>query len=241
MRTIPRGYLQALTRAISSLSVNAQAVAVQTLNKLISSGNYASPVELVEDLINAIEPLLQSATGSSASVTANAYDLLRMAAIDEPLGAEPFADHDFASSRDALYSIATAHPKFQAFASELVRRIDYEVKRASGVTMTSNGLQDRRKPRFARVPQGPTTCPFCIMLASRGFDYVSEKSAGALNKFHANCDCKVVPQWGGESYEGYDPDEYLDQYAKLMDEGKLNSEQLNRASQKARERRRLGK
>lgn len=104
--------------------------------------------------------------------------------------------------------------------------------------MFANGFDDPKKPRFARVPTGAETCPFCVMLASQGFVYHSAKSAGKLDHYHAHCSCRIVPQFGGESYEGYDPDEYLDRYSKLLDEGKLDPEALNRASARAKERRR---
>lgn len=51
--------------------------------------------------------------------------------------------------------------------------------------------------RWARVPQGEETCDFCLMLASRGFVYVSEASAqGYEGHVHRGCDCIVVPGVG---------------------------------------------
>ncbi len=43
------------------------------------------------------------------------------------------------------------------------------------------------------------------MLASRGAVYLSKENAGAVSHYHANCNCKVVPDWG-DGIEGYDPD-----------------------------------
>ncbi len=62
-----------------------------------------------------------------------------------------------------------------------------------------------QRPRYARVPSGAETCRFCIMLASRGAVYLSKENAGAVGHYHANCDCKVVPDWG-DGIEGYDPE-----------------------------------
>ena len=74
----------------------------------------------------------------------------------------------------------------------------------------------RNKPqsgvRFARVPSGGETCPFCIMLASRGAVYYSEQTAGADGHYHANCRCRIVPSWGLAEIEGYDPDLYYDMW-----------------------------
>lgn len=50
--------------------------------------------------------------------------------------------------------------------------------------------------RYARVPCGTETCDFCLMLASRGFVYLSEESAEGTNHVHRGCDCVVVPGVG---------------------------------------------
>lgn len=66
--------------------------------------------------------------------------------------------------------------------------------------------------RYARIPTGPDTCDWCLMLASRGFVYYTEADARAGN--HQSCDCVCCPGRGGNSFndatqvEGYDPDEY---------------------------------
>ena len=66
--------------------------------------------------------------------------------------------------------------------------------------------------RYARIPTGPDTCPWCLMLASRGFVYYTEHDAMA--GCHRHCDCVAVPGRGGYSFndatqvEGYDPDAY---------------------------------
>ena len=90
-------------------------------------------------------------------------------------------------------------------------------------TVRRNVGQDRSRPRFARVPTGVTTCPFCEMLASRGFVYHSEASAGALGaaseSFHDSCDCQVVPEWDADRahIEGYDPDAMYDRYEQARE------------------------
>lgn len=111
-------------------------------------------------------------------------------------------------------------------------RLDHEVRSASGRCISYNVGRDAGRPRFARVPQGPTTCDFCLMLASRGPVYYTEESAGAFTKYHAHCDCLVLPFWntyavrtkagglirrsGTTIYEGYDPDYYYDVYQGMQ-------------------------
>lgn len=77
--------------------------------------------------------------------------------------------------------------------------------------------------RFARIPVGKT-CAFCLMLASRGFDYVSRASAGEFRKFHPDCDCRIAVE--GEDVGDYDPDALYDIYLDARgqaDSGKTKS------------------
>ena len=61
--------------------------------------------------------------------------------------------------------------------------------------MTMFNMARRDATGYARVPQGGTTCPFCLMLCSRGAVYWSRDSAGEpdAHKFHTRCDCAIVP------------------------------------------------
>lgn len=72
--------------------------------------------------------------------------------------------------------------------------------------------------RYARVPTGGYTCEWCTMLASRGFVYRSEDTAGGdrfhggeLDRFHSFCDCEIVAS-DDDTVEGYDPSVYEDEY-----------------------------
>ena len=78
---------------------------------------------------------------------------------------------------------------------------------------------DPLRPRFARVEGGGSSCAFCLMLISRGPVYHSADSAGAaeiiddftgdetvlnglMNRWHPNCDCRVVPVFDEKSWPG---------------------------------------
>ena len=76
---------------------------------------------------------------------------------------------------------------------------------------------DPSKPRWARVPVGET-CEFCVMLASRGFVYLTRETASLGGGFHnGRCDCNVVPSWGERHIAGYDPDALYRQYKSCAD------------------------
>lgn len=235
---IPEAYLRTVSDAINRLSSNAQAVALARLTRIIEGSDTDNPFDLVDQISDELEPLFQALAESSASISASSYDLIRMASLGEGLGAIPYADRDKEWTREALYGIAKDHSdNMNAFVGGILQRMDYEAKRAAGSTQFKNGNRDPEKPRFARVPTGSETCPFCIMLASRGFVYWSEDRAGKLDHYHANCDCRVVPSFGGETYEGYDPDAYFEEYERLIDEGKLDPEALARSAANAKRRR----
>lgn len=69
--------------------------------------------------------------------------------------------------------------------------------------------------QVAWVPHGDT-CPFCLMLASRG--WMNQTNDGAENHaehIHANCDCTYAVRFDNHSgVAGYDPDEYYDMFQK---------------------------
>lgn len=103
--------------------------------------------------------------------------------------------------------------------------VDRLVKRAGADTMLQNAKRDG--VQFAWVPSGDT-CPFCMMLASRGWQYISAKSLknGHAEHIHAHCDCQYAVRFDARTtIEGYDPDKYLQMYENA--EGNTWQEKLN--------------
>lgn len=121
-------------------------------------------------------------------------------------GSVGYATADVASDPKALTKLLGA----------LQRHISYSTRE----TIRRNVAGDPARPRYARVPTGARTCAFCEMLASRGFVYASEASAGDRARdgfgddFHDDCDCQVVPEFDAERHhiEGYDPDAMYERY-----------------------------
>lgn len=93
----------------------------------------------------------------------------------------------------------------QRFKDEVVDVTRYFIRRAAQDSMIENC--GKANVRYARVPSGLETCSFCFMLASRGFVYVSEESAGKRHQFHNHCTCTIVPGAEGRTkIDGYDPE-----------------------------------
>lgn len=81
-------------------------------------------------------------------------------------------------------------------------------------TIVRNAARDEGSGvRYARVTRGASCCPFCIMLASRGAVYHSQKSAGEFREFHRGYRCKVVQGFEADPMatlvEGHDPTDEL--------------------------------
>lgn len=157
-------------------------------------------------------PLLVERYGDmAAAYAADWYDAQRADAPDgfraqvypgKPLAAVA-ARTDSASSH-------LLHDRPDLALAALLDALDRYVKQPARSTILENGLADPKRPRFARVPRGATTCDFCLMLASRGAVYLTRQSAGELNRWHGQCDCQIVP--ADALPEGYDPDALLEQW-----------------------------
>lgn len=86
------------------------------------------------------------------------------------------------------------------------------VKRAGADTTLKNAVRDGAE--WAWVPHGDT-CPFCITLASNGWQKASSKvlKGGHAQHIHANCDCEFAIRFDhNTTVAGYDPEKYLAQY-----------------------------
>lgn len=86
------------------------------------------------------------------------------------------------------------------------------VKRTGQDTLLNNAMRDSAE--FAWIPAGDT-CAFCIMLASRGWQYISKDALknGHAEHIHSNCDCTYMVRHSHDmNIRGYDPDKYLAQY-----------------------------
>lgn len=100
--------------------------------------------------------------------------------------------------------------------SRVGKLTDRLVKARGRQTIEENVRLDPAQARYARVPTGPSTCAFCLMVASRGAVYASEQTAGG--NYHDHCDCVPTPVWGDidlarlKRDNDYDPDSLAAKY-----------------------------
>lgn len=86
------------------------------------------------------------------------------------------------------------------------------VKMAGADTTLYNAMRDGAQ--FAWIPVGDT-CAFCIALASRGWQYMSQKAlkGGHAEHIHAHCDCAYAIRFSDDDdVAGYNPDRYEAMY-----------------------------
>lgn len=90
------------------------------------------------------------------------------------------------------------------FLQRMSQDVYTEVYHHANRTTKHNAIKN--KLRYARVPMG-NACAFCLMLATRGFDYYTRTSAGEdKGHYHIHCHCKIVAGTKNTKVAGYDPD-----------------------------------
>ena len=142
----------------------------------------------------------------SAELACQMYDALAEASKANLPAAEPAATAEYGEVARMVNATKRQNP---ANLPNGVRRL---VKRAGADTTLHNAIRDGAE--WAWVPHGDT-CPFCIMLASNGWQKASAKllKGGHAEHIHANCDCEFAVRFDGSTtVAGYDPEKYLKQY-----------------------------
>lgn len=216
---IPRAAVDFLTEEINGISADAQARVLMVLQSIRwTPENIAECRELV---LQALATVMPTYTDMAAQASADFYDAARELALGERLGAVSISGYDPRKTEGAVRGFVrfVLRDDVQTFNDQVLQRIDYEMKRSAGESMFANGRRDPRRPKFARVPTGAETCDFCLMLASRGFVYTSEATAGAteLDHYHSGDDCRVICQWDGGGVEGYDTQAIYDRWQDAID------------------------
>lgn len=225
MATIPRRVLEYVSRQVNALSADAQARVLRVLESI--EWTPENIAECREIIIQALGAIMPTYTDAAAQAGADLYDAVRKAAVGEAMGATAISGYEPDATEGAVRAfvqdIVDGKPVEQ-FNRQVLERVDRDIRVAENVSVAENTALDPLEPRYARVPTGPETCEWCMMLASRGFDYRSEKSAmgnyrkksrtGAASHGHPGCDCRIVQGYSGMEVEGYDPgalySDYLD-------------------------------
>ena len=162
--------------------------------------------ESTDDLIAYAYGLVTKYGEGSAELACQMYDALAEAANAGVPAAEPAVPADYGEVARMVNATKNQNP------ANLPNGVSRLVKRAGADTTLKNAVRDGAE--WAWVPHGDT-CPFCIMLASNGWQKASSKvlKGGHAEHIHANCDCEFAIRFDhSTTVAGYDPEKYLKQY-----------------------------
>ncbi len=149
--------------------------------------------------------LVQKYGEGSAELACQMYDAVAESSGAGVPPAEPAEPADYGETAKMVNATKQSPPQLQGGVSRLV-------KRAGADTTLKNAIRDGAE--WAWVPHGDT-CPFCITLASRGWQRASKKAlkGNHAEHIHAHCNCEYAVRFDGRTtVAGYDPDKYLAQY-----------------------------
>ena len=162
--------------------------------------------ENTADLIAYAYGLVTKYGEGSAELACQMYDALAEAANAGVPAAEPAVPADYGEVARMVNATKSQNP------ANLPNGVSRLVKRAGADTTLKNAVRDGAE--WAWVPHGDT-CPFCITLASNGWQKASSKvlKGGHAEHIHANCDCEFAIRFDhSTTVAGYDPEKYLKQY-----------------------------
>ena len=156
-------------------------------------------------LIEYAYALVQKYGEGSAELACQMYDAIAAASAAGVPPAVPAAPATYGETARMVDATMGSPPMLQGGVSRLV-------KQAGADTTLKNAIRDGAE--WAWVPHGDT-CPFCITLASNGWQRASKKALKGdhAQHIHAHCDCEYVIRFDSSTtVAGYDPDKYLEQY-----------------------------
>lgn len=142
----------------------------------------------------------------SAALACQMYEALAEAQGVHVPAAEPAATASYGEVARMVSATKDQNP------ANLPNGVSRLVKRAGADTTLKNAVRDGAE--WAWIPHGDT-CPFCITLASNGWQKASQKllKGGHAEHIHAHCDCEFAVRFRSDTtVAGYDPDEYYRQY-----------------------------
>lgn len=204
--------LQAIRKAIDKLDGDLLAAARKII-ELVGTDD-------VERLRAALEsyllPAAKLAASSAGELGAAAYNTWRYEDLGEKIETVTSSAYDEGKYLSAI-NAATMKPTVDEMLATLSGRIGYTSRASYSVSLFENGRHDPKKPRYARCPGSGETCQFCLMLASKGFEYSKGKLGENVHN-HDNCKCTYTCSWDPRpEAQGYDSKKYYDEWQASID------------------------
>lgn len=192
-----------------------------TAGKLVADYIEENGIEDKKALTDYAYSVIQKYGNGSAALSAAMYDTI--AAIEgasvPPAVMAELPQYDEVA-KTVYGTLKTSHNT-----SEISSAASRLVKRTGADTTLWNVKRDGAQ--FAWVPAGDT-CPFCLALASNGWQYMSKEAikGGHAEHIHANCDCTYAVRFDNDTkVPGYDPKKYKEMYDSA--EGNTPEDKIN--------------
>lgn len=186
------------------------------------------------DIVRSIFQVVNNARTESAMLAREYYDTQREKHVDSDdrfdIDLPPYEYDWFYEAMNPVRKAFQSNQTTTGQAIEAGFRAVKEVENGGRRTIRNAVDNDGFALGWARVATGRETCGFCLMLVSRGPVYQSAESAGLntddttaldildendteafnelMTRFHPNCDCKVVPVFDRNDWQGRD--DYLE-------------------------------
>lgn len=209
---IKRSQLSAIRNHIEKLDTNTRTVAERVLLGIDPSDYDA----IRAALDGVLKPVIQESSQLSANLAASVYNEWRKADIGTTANVaarSAFKEEKFAS----MVNTAISKPTMEESVNVVMSYAGYTNRASYSYTMFSAGRNDTVKPKFARVPEDDEACEFCMMLASRDFEYYSGSEGDEVHN-HANCRCVYAASWDEEPRaQGYDSGQWYDRWQESID------------------------
>ena len=226
---IPREQFDAYNRAVANLTVGSSRQVEREILAWRERNPEASVADGRDAAIEIMSGFMQNFDDAAASLAAKWYDLQAERAHYKLPDAVTVTSYKLENvEKVARYQaeklVAGDWPGFAKMCGEAVAN---NARLSLNRTILANAKRDRKKGvRFARVTTGAETCPFCYMLSSRGSVYHTRRTAGELDRWHNNCDCKVVMGFeedpDAEIVQYYDPKGMRDRMSEMEEQTGLS-------------------
>lgn len=194
--------------------------AAELVRKYLLKNGFPDTNEQMNALIGYAYSVSTTYGEAAATLAAEMYDFVASASGVAVAPAAPAETAEMAEVAKAV--VGTAKTQNEEIVSSAIGRL---VKRTGVDTTMKNALRDGAE--WAWIPRGDT-CPYCLMLASNGWQRASRQALknGHAEHIHANCDCTYAIRFNSRTnVAGYDPDKYYEMYSNA--EGNTWEEKLN--------------
>lgn len=160
----------------------------------------------IDEVVDAATQVAMKFSYLGEELGAQWYDLCtELAGIDAEAAYLPDVDEDAVRQHARRVADGASDGNVQqVFNDFLQTQINNSIRRTGSANLGRDYERGLAPGRWARVPVGPT-CAWCLMLASQGAWYLTEKSAlgESAGHYHNDCNCIAVYHARPEDIDGY--------------------------------------